>query len=100
MYDPCLQFINYIKHISHFIKREAAPSRYKYKIYMNMETIKLDIPNMKSPHCQMRVTNVVKAVGGEDKSISPAKAEIELAGSLTRDEVVRAITHAGYNVKK
>ena len=48
----------------------------------------------------MRVTNAVRAIGGEVNSISPAKAQIKLSGSLTRNEVVAAITRAGYNVKK
>ena len=63
-----------------------------------METINLTIPNMKSPHCQMTVTNTVKAVGGNVKSIAPTKAEIELQNGLTKDAVIQAIQKAGYNV--
>jgi copper chaperone CopZ len=63
-----------------------------------METINLTIPNMKSPHCQVTVTNTVKALGGNVKSVSPTKAEIELSAGLTRDAVVQAIQKAGYNV--
>ena len=63
-----------------------------------METINLTIPNMKSPHCQMTVTNAVKAVGGNVKSISPTKAEIELGENLTKKELVEAIEKAGYKV--
>jgi copper chaperone len=63
-----------------------------------METINLTIPNMKSPHCQMTVTNAVKTIGGTVKSVSPTKAEIELAAGLTKDAVVQAIQKAGYNV--
>lgn len=63
-----------------------------------METINLTIPNMKSTHCQMTVTNTVKAVGGNVKSIAPAKAEIELHNGLTRHKVIQAIEKAGYNV--
>jgi copper chaperone CopZ len=63
-----------------------------------METISLTIPNMKSPHCQMTVTNVVKALGGTIKSVEPAKATIELNDGLTRDAVIRAIEQAGYKV--
>lgn len=62
-----------------------------------METINLTIPNMKSPHCQMTVTNTVKGLGGNVKSISSGKAEIELNG-VTKDAVVQAIQKAGYNV--
>jgi len=63
-----------------------------------METINLTIPNMKSPHCQMTVTNTVKSIGGNVKSIAPTKVEIELADSLTKDAIVSAIQKAGYNV--
>jgi len=63
-----------------------------------METINLTIPNMKSPHCQMTVTNAVKALGGNVKSVSPSKAEIELGTGLTKDAVIQAIQKAGYNV--
>jgi len=63
-----------------------------------METINLTIPNMKSPHCQMTVTNTVKAVGGKVKSVSPKKAEIELGEGLTKKAVIQAIQKAGYDV--
>ena len=63
-----------------------------------METIKLTIPNMKSSHCQMTVTNAVKAIGGNVKSVAPTKAEIELSDGLTKEAVVSAIQKAGYNV--
>lgn len=56
-----------------------------------METINLMIPNMKSLHCQMTVTNTVKAIGGNVKSIAPAKAEIELVNGLTKGAVISAI---------
>lgn len=63
-----------------------------------MKTLNLTIPNMKSPHCQMTVTNTVKALGGSVKSISPTKAEIELKEGLTREAVIHAIQDAGYQI--
>jgi copper chaperone CopZ len=63
-----------------------------------METINLTIPNMKSPHCQMTVTNTVKGLGGRVTSVVPTKAEIELTNGLTKEAVVSAIQKAGYNV--
>ena len=63
-----------------------------------MKTISLTIPNMKSAHCQMAVTNAVKSVGGTIKSVSPGRAEIELAENLTHDVLVDAIKKAGYTV--
>jgi copper chaperone CopZ len=63
-----------------------------------METINLTIPNMKSSHCQMTVTNAVKSLGGNVKSVAPTKAEIELGPGLTKETVIQAIQKAGYNV--
>ncbi|HCR54701.1 MAG TPA: hypothetical protein DIW27_09810 [Cytophagales bacterium] len=63
-----------------------------------METIKLTIPNMKSSHCQMTVTNVVKLVGGNIKSIGPAEVEIELINGSMKKEIINAIEKAGYVV--
>jgi len=63
-----------------------------------METINLTIPNMKSSHCQMTVTNTVNAIGGKVKSIAPTRADIELDNRLTREQVIQAIQKAGYDV--
>lgn len=63
-----------------------------------METISLNIPNMKSPHCQMTVTNAVKDLGASVKSIASAHAEIEIAEGITKEDVVNAIQKAGYKV--
>lgn len=63
-----------------------------------MKTLNLNIPNMKSTHCQMTVANAVKAIGGNIKSISPTKVEIELGSGLTNDVIIQAIQKAGYNV--
>jgi copper chaperone CopZ len=63
-----------------------------------METINLTIPDMKSPHCQMTVKNVVKTLGAEVKSVAPTKAEIELTNGLTKHAVALAIQKAGYTV--
>jgi copper chaperone CopZ len=63
-----------------------------------METITLTIPNMKSAHCQMTVTNAVKANGGVIRSVVPTKAEIELKDGITRQAIVKAIEQAGYRV--
>jgi copper chaperone CopZ len=63
-----------------------------------METIRLQIPTMKSPHCMMMVSNAVKTQGGAAmKKVSPGEAEIELQ-QATKAEVVAAIEKAGYPV--
>ena len=64
-----------------------------------METIKLTIPTMKSPHCQMTVAQTIKSIGATVKSIASTQAEIELANGLTRESVVKAIEQAGYQVQ-
>lgn len=63
-----------------------------------MKNIQLTIPTMKSAHCQMTVTNAVKAIGGNVTHIAPAKAEIELMNGLTKEVVVQTIEKAGYKV--
>lgn len=65
-----------------------------------METINLTIPDMKSTHCQMTVTHIVKSIGGNMKSVAPTKAEIALQNGLTKDAVIQAIQKAGYHVLK
>ena len=65
-----------------------------------METIKLTIPNMKSAHCQMTVTNVVENIGASVKHIAPSAAEIGLQQGMTKDAVIEAIKKAGYKVSE
>jgi copper chaperone CopZ len=65
-----------------------------------METINLTIPNMKSSHCQMTVTNTVKNLGASVKSMAPTQAQIELNNGLTREAVISAIENAGYKVNR
>jgi copper chaperone CopZ len=63
-----------------------------------METLKLTIPNMKSPHCMMVVSGTIKNLDGATlKNISSASVEIELSGA-TKSTVVKAIERAGYLV--
>lgn len=63
-----------------------------------METVKLTIPNMKSPHCMMVVSGALKTIAGASlKKVSPGQAEIELSGA-TKDSIVQAIEKAGYTV--
>jgi copper chaperone len=64
-----------------------------------METIKLNIPNMKSPHCQMTVSTIVKNLGASVTSMVPGHAEIELPQGASRESIVEAIEKAGYKVQ-
>jgi copper chaperone CopZ len=65
---------------------------------MFMETLTLNIPNMKSAHCQMRVTRIVEATGAKLVSISPMKAAILLENPVLRENVISQIVKAGYAV--
>lgn len=63
-----------------------------------METLQLNIPNMKSPHCMMVVSGTLKNVEGASlKKVAPGIAEIELSGA-TKASVVEAIEKGGYRV--
>lgn len=59
----------------------------------------MNIPNMKSPHCQLTVTGIVEAAGATIRQISPAKAEIELSNGTTKEALIAAIEKGGYNVQ-
>ena len=63
-----------------------------------MGTIKLTIPNMRSSHCQMTVTNTVQSLGAKVKNIAPMQAEIELPENLSKEEVISAIEKVGYKI--
>jgi copper chaperone CopZ len=54
---------------------------------------------MKSPHCQMTVTQAVQRVGASVINMAPTKTVIEITNDLTRQTVVEAIEHAGYKVQ-
>jgi copper chaperone CopZ len=63
-----------------------------------METLNLTIPNMKSPHCMMVVSETLKGMAGVSlKKVAPGQAQIELSGA-TKVSVVEAIEKAGYTV--
>lgn len=65
---------------------------------MLMETVQLSIQSMKSPHCQMTVSGVVKELGAEIISIVPTKIELSLKDGLSKHAVITAIEKAGYAV--
>lgn len=64
-----------------------------------MESIQLNIPNMKSAHCQLTVTGIVEAAGAKVKQIGPAHAVIELSNGTGREAVIAAIEKGGYRVE-
>jgi copper chaperone CopZ len=64
-----------------------------------MKTIKLTIRNMRSSHCQMTVSNVIKSNGGTVKEVVPTKTTFEVESESQQEVIIRAITAAGYNVE-
>ena len=53
---------------------------------------------MKSSHCQMTVTQVVKSLGADVTSVAPAHIEINLSEGTTKESIISAIQKAGYKV--
>jgi copper chaperone CopZ len=64
-----------------------------------MKTIQLNIPNMKSPHCQMTVSAIVKNLGASVTKMAPGQAEIELPQRVSTETIVEAIEKAGYKIR-
>lgn len=64
-----------------------------------MQNIKMQIPDMQSAHCQMRVANAInKSVGVEIKKIMPTEVEINLTQENS-DEIISSIKQSGYTVQ-
>lgn len=64
-----------------------------------MQNIKMQIPDMQSAHCQMRVTNAInKSAGVEIKKIMPTEVEITLSME-NYDEIFSSIKQSGYTVQ-
>jgi copper chaperone len=64
-----------------------------------MNTIKIQIPNMISSHCQMRVTNAIANINGISIShVIPGEVAINLSDAASEHKVVSAIQNAGYTV--
>jgi copper chaperone CopZ len=61
--------------------------------------IKVNIPDMQSSHCQLRVKNAVSRIPGVIVStIHPGEIEMDLSEVASQKEVSAAITDAGYTV--
>lgn len=64
-----------------------------------MKAVTIQIPDMQSAHCQMRVTNAIKTVEGATiNNIEPGMAAVSLENDELQTEVVNAIEKAGYKV--
>ena len=65
---------------------------------MIMKTVKLTIPNMKSPHCQMTVSAIVTSLGATVDVVKAGEIEIRFDDSISREAVVAAVEAKGYLV--
>jgi len=63
-----------------------------------MTTINLIIPDMITPYCQMTVVDSIMFLGGTVKNIVPTFAEVELSDYLRKEDIIRVIEEAGFDV--
>lgn len=65
-----------------------------------MKEVALNIPDMQSSHCQMRVNNAIKSVPGtEIVNLTAGKLTVDVDSTETEEAVVNAIENAGYSVE-
>lgn len=65
-----------------------------------MKNITIQIPNMQSAHCQMRVSNVLKSIDGVTiNSIEPGVTSVSVENDLQQNVALKAIEKAGYAVE-
>ncbi len=66
-----------------------------------MKSLKIQIPNMQSSHCQMRVSNALKSIDGLTiNNLEPGVASISVENDLQQNEAINAIEKAGYNIQQ
>ncbi len=66
-----------------------------------MKKLKIQIPNMLSIHCQMRVSNAAKTIEGISiNSIEPGVAFIFVENDVQQSDTINAIEKAGYIVQQ
>lgn len=64
-----------------------------------MEQILLKVKNMSCNHCKNTVEKAVKSVGGvESVEVSLEQGQVVVTGSAHRDQLIKAIEEAGYDV--
>lgn len=66
-----------------------------------MKTVKIQVPDMQSIHCQMRVKSAIGNVSGATVNyVKPGVAEVVLENEEIQPKVIAAIEAAGYMVTK
>ncbi len=64
-----------------------------------MTTINIQIPDMQSPHCQLRVTRALAALDGVIiNKVRPGEADVTIDHEALRTEVYDAIRESGYTI--
>jgi len=64
-----------------------------------LEQILLKVKNMSCNHCKNTVEKAVKSVGGvESVEVSLEQGQVVVKGSAPRDQLIKAIEEAGYDV--
>ena len=64
-----------------------------------MKTLKLQIPNMQSAHCQMRVNKALHTIEGASSiSTISGEAYISIPNEMSAAEAIIAVEKAGYYV--
>ena len=64
-----------------------------------MEQILLKVKNMSCNHCKNTVEKAVKSVSGvESVEVSLEQGHVVVTGSAHRDQLIKAIEEAGYDV--
>lgn len=64
-----------------------------------MKTVKINIPEMQSDHCQARVKNAIGTIEGVSiNNVAPGAATISFTVTDAQKAVTEAIESAGYNI--
>ncbi|PKA84515.1 copper chaperone [Ulvibacter sp. MAR_2010_11] len=64
-----------------------------------MKTLKIQIPNMQSSHCQMRVNSALSTISGVTNiTTQSGEASIKVPNNTTSVAVIAVIEKAGYYV--
>jgi len=64
-----------------------------------MKSITINVPDMQSAHCQLRVSNAVKTIEGvQISSQEPGKISVAIETDDLEAEVIAAIEKAGYSI--
>lgn len=65
-----------------------------------MKNVELNIPGMQSAHCQTRVSDAIKNMGGvKVEKLESTKLSVSVESEEIKEELVETIKRAGYKVE-